>query len=413
MVGHRACGPSAGLVVVLLLLLASFAPAAAQEASTTRLSSPSTGEVITLGADTEIFRDDFGVAGSWGVTSDEAASIAYADGALRFDFGVAPRWVWTQRAVGAEVAALWVRASLDIAAKGGSAGPMCGVGGSSPAFLFGIVNTEGEWVVGRIDGQDLAVLARGPLPPSIDLAQGGSAIVSLECAMTDATAVRVAVWVDGVNVADVSVPDAMAPFSLAGLFGESYVEGFGVVADDVVVATGATYEPLMRSPQEALPLPPASPTPDGPVPSAAAVPSVAPTVDLLSRVPAAFSANCSAAEADPANGLLAALECAPAGDAGSAAYFRYDSLEALEDTFTAVLAGDSAITEGTDCSVGPALVDYTIGDQPAGRLACYLVDGTAVALWTNVDLLMMAMGVEASGDFGKLFTWWQDAGPLP
>ncbi len=117
-VGHRACGPSVGLVVVLLLLLASLAPAAAQETSTTRLSSPVTGEVITLGADTEIFRDDFGVAGSWGVTSDEAASIAYADGALSFDFGVAPRWVWTQRVLGAEVAALWVRASLDIAGQG-------------------------------------------------------------------------------------------------------------------------------------------------------------------------------------------------------------------------------------------------------------------------------------------------------
>ena len=129
------------------------------------------------------------------------------------------------------------------------------------------------------------------------------------------------------------------------------------------------------------------------------------------HVPAAFSGNCTPTATDPANGLWPPCS-APRLEIRSAAYFRYDSLAALENAFAAVLADAGAITEGTDCSVGPALVDYTVGDRPAGRLACYLADGTAVALWTNMDLLMMGMGAEASGDFGRLFTWWQDAGPL-
>ncbi len=400
-------------VAVLLLLSTAASPAAAQEVSTRSATTAPQAEVITLGADTEVFRDDFEIAGTWGVSENDAGSVEYAGGGLRFTTTSVPNARWSWLDLGSMAPVLWVRATVEMASSGGAAGSMCLTSGTSPTLLFGIVNTEGEWVVGRTADPEVTVLARGPLPESIDLTQGGTAIVSIECAMTDASGVRVAVWVDGVNVADVSVPDASGPFSGPGLYGEGYVESFAVTLDDIVVATGATYEPRMRSPQGSQPLPPASPAPDGPVPNPSAAASLAPTGDLLDRVPAVFRSGCTDAAADPANGLLATVQCAPAGAVGSAAYFRYDSVEALETAFAAVLAGDSAVTEGTDCSVGPALVDYTIGDQPGGRLACYLVDGTAVALWTNPGLLMMAIGAEASGDFGKLFTWWQDAGPLP
>jgi hypothetical protein len=101
------------------------------------------------------------------------------------------------------------------------------------------------------------------------------------------------------------------------------------------------------------------------------------------------------------------------GEVASAGYFRYASVEQLEGAFDALLQDKAAVTDGTDCSVGPALVGYTIGDVTAGRLACYLVDGTAVVQWTNRDLRMMGFGADPSGDFSKVFTWWQDAGPLP
>lgn len=405
--------PGAAGMAALLLISTAAGPAAAQGVSTRSTAAAPQAEVITLGADTEIYRDDFGMAGTWGVSEDDAGSVQYADGGLRFTTTAVPNARWSWLDLDAMAPVLWVRAAVRMASNGGAAGSMCLSGGTSPTLLFGIANTEAEWVVGRTAESGVAVLTRGPLPTSIGLTQGGTAIVSLECAMTGTSGVRMALWVDGVNVADVSVPDASGPFEGPGLYGEGYVEGFAVTLDDIVVATGASYDPLVRNPQGPPPLPPASPVPDGLVPNASMAASLAPTGDLLDRVPTTIRSTCTPAAADPANGLLAAVQCAPAGEIGSAAYFRYDSIAALESAFAAVLAGDSAVTEGTDCSVGPALVDYTIGDQPGGRLACYLVDGTAVALWTNPGLLMMAIGADASSDFGKLFAWWKDAGPLP
>jgi hypothetical protein len=405
-------------VAVLLLLSTAAGPVAAQEVSTPSAATAPQAEVITLGADTEVFRDDFGSAGTWGVSENDAGSVEYADGGLRFTTMSVPNARWSWLDLGSLAPVLWVRAAVEMASNGGAAGAMCLTSGTSPTLLFGIVNTEGEWVVGRTADPEVTVLARGPLPASIDLTQGGRAILSIECAMTDTSGVRVAVWVDGVNVADVNVPDLSGPFSGPGLYGEGHVESFAVTLDDIVVATGATYEPRMRSPQGPPPLPlaspaPTAPAPDSPVPNPSAAASLAPTDELLRHVPIAFAGACAPSDADPANGLMASVLCDPAGEIASAAYFRYDSIEALETAWAAVLADDGPATEGTDCSVGPALVDYTIGDQPGGRLACYLNDGRAVALWTNPGLLMMAIGAEASGDFGKLFTWWQDAGPLP
>ena len=158
-------------------------------------------------------------------------------------------------------------------------------------------------------------------------------MVSLECAMIDGSGERVAVRVDGVNVADVSLPEALGPFSLAGLYGEGYVEGFEVVMDDVVVATGTTYDPRMRARGNPPPVPAPSLAPATPVPSIPAAASPFPFGALINHVPAAFSANCTAARADPPNGVLEALLCTPAGDIESAGYLLYDSVERLDSAF--------------------------------------------------------------------------------
>ena len=280
---------SAGAVGVAALLLMSTAagPAAAQDVSTRSTAAAPQAEVITLGADTEIYRDDFGMAGTWGVSENDAGSVQYADGGLRFTTTAVPNARWSWLDLDAMAPVLWVRAAVRMASNGGAAGPMCLTSGTSPTLLFGIVNTEAEWVVGRTAEFGVAVLARGPLPASIDLTQGGTAIVSLECAMTGTSGVRIALWVDGVNVADVSVPDASGPFSGPGLYGEGYVEGFAVTLDDLVVATGTTYAPLVRNPQGPPPLPPASPAPDGPVPDGPADPSAAASLAPSDAVPPA------------------------------------------------------------------------------------------------------------------------------
>ena len=92
--GHGTYARSASLMVVALLALAAVAPAAVQGTSTTQPSSAAVSEVITLGADTEVFRDDFGVVGYWAVSDNDAGSIEYEDGALRFQTTTAPNPRW-------------------------------------------------------------------------------------------------------------------------------------------------------------------------------------------------------------------------------------------------------------------------------------------------------------------------------
>ena len=133
-----------GLAVVTALAFAAVA--AAQDASG-QPTPAAVGEVITLGADTEIHRDDLGGVGSWGVTEDDAATITIADGVLRFSISRAPlaRSSWLE--LGVEAPVLWVRAVVAMSAERGAAGPMCGTSGPTPSALFGIVNTA--WRVGR------------------------------------------------------------------------------------------------------------------------------------------------------------------------------------------------------------------------------------------------------------------------
>jgi hypothetical protein len=411
--------------IVLALLLSSMAasPVRAQGVSPPPAPAmPGGGEVITLGADAEVFRDDFATPGAWAVGDHETGRIESLGGALRFTTTKAPdpRWNWLDLALAAPV--LWARVAIDLGPEGGAAGPMCGVTTSPAILYFGIVNTAGEWVVGRTRDSELSVLARGPLPEQLRLARGGQAVLAIECAVTGQSGARVALTVDGVNVADVSVADAVSSFFGPGLYGEGYADGFEVKMDDLVVAMGAVYAPLLRTSvrqppiaSETVPPPTAAPATQAPASSSpVSRPDLSPAASgsVLSHVPVTYRDACQPAESDPTNGLLDTVSCSPAGEAETAVYFLYDSVETLEAAFEGLLAARGAITDGTDCSIGPALVDYTIGGQTAGKLACFVQDDVAAALWTDRRLRVLAFGVKSEQDFAGLYEWWLEAGPV-
>jgi hypothetical protein len=430
--GDRMHAGAAVLAVVVLLLSTAIGPAAAQEASPPPVPPAPVGEVITLGADAEVLRDDFATPGTWAVGEHETGRLEHLGGALRFTTTRAPDpfWNWWDLALAAPV--LWVRLAVDLRDEGGAGGPMCQAT-SSPALYLGLVNTASEWVIGRTQDGGVTVLARGPLPTSIDLGRGGEAVVAIECAVTGPSGVRIALWVNGINVADLSLPDAVASFAGLGVYGEGYVDGFSVAIDDLVAAVGAAYAPQVRTQAKQPPAPtetsapatlppvltisPAPATaapavPASPAAIASPVPSAAAAGDVLSHVPVTFRDACQPTESDPANGLLDAVTCAPAGEAGSALYFLYDSPETVDAAFESLLASRGVVTDGTDCSVGPALIDYTIGGQPAGRLACFNEDSVVAVLWTHRDLRVMGLGIKSDGDFSKMFDWWMEAGPV-
>ena len=260
--------PLAGLGVGSLLAVALMAPVMAQDESPPPEEPATVSEVITLGATDEVLRDVFDAPGAWGTVDDESGAIQYGDGAMRFVLREVPNAKWNWLDLGHQAPVLWVRTSLAMRAEGGAGGPMCGTAATPAVHVFGIVSTDGEWIIGRTSGSDLAVYERGPLPERNDFSDGGTAVVSLECAMTGPVGDRVAMWIDGVNVADISLPDALGPYSSAGLYGEGYDEGFRVVFDDVVAATGADYAPVMREPATPAPSEPATPAPSEPSPAA-------------------------------------------------------------------------------------------------------------------------------------------------
>ena len=240
--------PLATLAMGMLLAVAVVAPVTAQEESASPEPPVVTTEVITLGATNEVLRDGFDLPGAWGTADDEAGAIQYDDGTLRFVLRKAPNAKWNWLDLGREAPVLWVRAALDLRGKGGAGGPMCGTDSTPPVHIFGLVSTDGEWIMGRASGNELGVYERGPLPAHQDLSKGGAALVSLECAMTGPAGDRVAMWIDGINVADITIPDSIGPFTNAGLYGEGYDAGFRVIFDEVVAATGEVYSPVIRGP---------------------------------------------------------------------------------------------------------------------------------------------------------------------
>ena len=289
--------PLVTLAMGMLLAVAVVAPVTAQEESASPEPPVVTTEVITLGATNEVLRDGFDLPGAWGTADDEAGAIQYDEGTLRFVLRKAPNAKWNWLDLGREAPVLWVRAALDLRGKGGAGGPMCGTDSTPPVHIFGLVSTDGEWIMGRASGNELGVYERGPLPAHQDLSKGGAALVSLECAMTGPAGDRVAMWIDGMNVADITIPDSIGPFTNAGLYGEGYDAGFRVIFDEVVAATGEVYSPVIRGPGSpplelagpatAVPAPAVSPSPgasaapaETPSPEVSAAPAETPSPEV-------------------------------------------------------------------------------------------------------------------------------------
>ncbi len=103
--------------------------------------------------------------------------------------------------------------------------------------------------------------------------------------------------------------------------------------------------------------------------------------------------------------------CQPAGTADIAWYYQFDSVATMDAGFDSFLP---ATATGQDCRQGPSSVTYKIGDEPAGRLACYENSGTiggVQAHWTDEKLKILTFGEESSGSYQDLHDWWLTAGP--
>ena len=191
--------------------------------------------LTSLGADTEIFADDFSAPLGWFTTDDETTRIAVEDGALGVTIKAGGNARWTGLRL--PEASNQMRLDIDVllGADGANAGPMCLTTGETPDVAFGVVNADGEWSVGRIILGSPRVIARGQLE-DVDIDGGTPVGMALECAITD-EGDRMAFWVDDQLVADVTSTTQHGPYEAVGAYADS-MASTAVLFDDAVVSIG-------------------------------------------------------------------------------------------------------------------------------------------------------------------------------
>lgn len=191
-----------------------------------------------LGADTLVFEDDFSAQGQWGTGAAAEGFVSYDAEQLAITIisDGTSRWSW--HSVEAPAAVLRIDGSVGLSGEG-SAGWMCGDASADPSFLFGVTSTSGDWIVGEVVANTISIVERGQVPAGPPAPREPRHLV-LECGDTATDASRVVLWVDGEQVADVTVDGQRGPFEKVTAMAAS--EGdlpLNARFDDVYAWTGA------------------------------------------------------------------------------------------------------------------------------------------------------------------------------
>jgi hypothetical protein len=196
----------------------------------------------TLGATTQAWADDFSTPGAWGTLDDDASRIEYEDGALVVTLKEDGSGRWTGSRL--PYASREMRLELDtvLGADGSSAGPMCFTADSAPEVTFGVIDNTRTWTIGRMVDSAPAIIARGQLAGA-EVTPGTPIRMALECAVTD-EGDRMALWIDGALVADVTSTQQHGPYDEVGVYADAVAGGTTVRFDDAVVLTGTAVSTL-------------------------------------------------------------------------------------------------------------------------------------------------------------------------
>lgn len=223
------------MLTSLAMLLATAAPVVAQDGSEPEA-------ITSLGADREAFNDGFDVPGAWGVVDDKSTRIVYEDSALVVTLKQDANGRTTTRRPAQASPTMRLEVDVELGADGSSAGPMCGSRAASD-FAFGVVNSADDWFLGRMSGDAGSILASGHLEGT-DITLGSPVHLAIECATTD-TGARVAMWVAGQLVADVTGDGPSGPFDRVGIYADAVSGGSTVRFDDAVASDGGPVPGLL------------------------------------------------------------------------------------------------------------------------------------------------------------------------
>jgi hypothetical protein len=320
----------------------------------------------------------------------EHQRVAYEQGDLVMRVRTASRATWTTRGFGdwplVEVSAPM---SLDDAPTDGFHGLICGP--DADTFLAGLLGSDGTVVMLRVTDGVATPLARGIASPPV-----GGATLMLSCTGTDAGgATSVSLAVDGEVIAVATDPEGFPAFRRAGFYAESGTQSLPFVARAASIRIRAG----LRAPG-------ASPLAPSGSPAATDDPAVA---ALLAVIPESLRAACRPVSASEA-AVVAAVDCAT-GDVASARYVRFASGAAMAAVYDRLVASHPEATGS--CDTAPGEGPWQVDGVEAGRLLCVRQGAAARFVWTDARSAVLGDASRADGDFGELFEWWLEAGPLP
>jgi hypothetical protein len=127
---------------------------------------------------------------------------------------------------------------------------------------------------------------------------------------------------------------------------------------------------------------------------------------LRASVPVALAGRCD--RADPTDGAIARVTCAPVSGAARLTYLLFDAEDQLHAAYAAWLDRIPAVDrEGPGCASGP-------GSQklPSGRRTCYRDGADAAVVWTNDLVYILADARRNDADWKALDAFWAEAGPI-
>lgn len=201
----------------------------------------------------------------WGVGTGARGSAEYADGAFKLTTTYDGAYVWSTRPVTGTWDALRVEGTTVAEPDGtGFIGLMCG--NAADQSVAAIVSSDGGWVFGRTQGEQVSVLD-ADLDAGIDLGQNDFINLVLDCVSSASGATAVTLYVNSEIVASHETAEGIGAFDRVAVYAEGETEGYTAYFDEVRVL-GAT---------DGTSLPPV----------------VSADIDaLLAHVPADFAGNC-------------------------------------------------------------------------------------------------------------------------
>jgi len=233
---------SLGSVLVLVLSLGLVATAVAQGATAPTMPSPgASAGPGWLGANTEVYRDDFSMPSGWNIADDDVGRTAYEHGGLAMSVAQDKTTLWDDHKLPDVHAVLRVEALVSDLQGSGAAGVACGSSLGLQRYLFAAVNDGAEIVFGRIIDGRLQVIDRRPLPEDVDPTH---VRVGIECASVPEEGGDYAlVTLDGVPITLPAFDIPVGPYDKATLVVSADTAPLSVLFDDLVVHAGAVYAP--------------------------------------------------------------------------------------------------------------------------------------------------------------------------